>query len=309
MQTEKIAISVIIVGFHSKDVLPECFQSITKQNASNIETIYVENCPEDSSIDWIQQNYPRVKCVAAEKNAGFGAGCNLGAKNAVGEYLFFLNPDTEIRTADTLKNMVNFMENAKEIGIAAPLFSDLTDTSLYGVPNKDIAIQYSGEKELGPKFSNLPGKCAWICGAGLMISRKLFTALHGFDEQFFMYSEDVDLCLRVRKEGYAIAQVMQTNVMHRGSESTKAWGKRNMIYRTTQSDYYFTKKHYSSAQHALIWKKRKRRYRLHMLKNIFFSWRKVHRYGLQLGAIKNAKNTLDRSFAFCERPTLRDGGV
>ena len=282
---QKIALSIVIVGYRSQTVLQNCFESILKQEGCAWELIYVENCPEDSAKALITEKYPFVKVVEAQKNAGFGAGCNLGARYAKGDYLFFLNPDTEIKTTDTLKNMMNFMCSHPKVGVSAPLFSCLNDTGLYGAEGRDISMIYSGQKEIGNRFQTLPGDIAWVCGAALLIPKMLFEKIGGFDESYFMYCEDVDLCLKVRKEGFSIRQVVNTNVMHRGSESTKSWGQSQMIYRTTASDFLFTKKHYTAEQHALIWKKRKRRYRLHLVANAILNWRKFSRYLMQLRAI------------------------
>ncbi|MDP1574533.1 MAG: glycosyltransferase family 2 protein [Coxiellaceae bacterium] len=288
MNNVKLAVSIIIVGYRSQPVLPDCFDAILKQVGCASELIYVENCPEYSAKVLVNEKYPFIKVIESEKNAGFGAGCNLGARDAKGDYLLFLNPDAEIKTIDTLKNMVDFMQAHPQVGVSAPLFSQLDETSLYGVQGRDISTSYSGQKEVGLQFHALPGDIAWVCGAALMIPKCLFEKIGGFDEQYFMYSEDVDLCLTVRKAGFSIAQVMNTNVMHRGSESTKSWGTSQMIYRTTASDFLFTQKHYTPEQHARIWKKRKRRYSLHLIANIFLNWRKFSRYLMQLRAIMRA---------------------
>lgn len=291
MQNQKIDISIVVVGYRAQSVLPACFRSVMQQEACSWELIYVENCPENSAITMIQETFPFVICVEAGGNVGFARGCNVGAQKASGEYVFFLNPDTELKTRDTLKNMRDYMQLHPDVGLAAPLFSDVNDHNEYGVIGKDIATHYSGYKEVGDVFQSLPGDIAWVCGAAMIMARAVFEKVGGFDQDYFLYSEDVDLCLRVRQAGFCIVQILKTNVMHRGSESTKSWGKSGMIDRTTLSDYLFTQKHYTSAQHQLIWQKRRRRYRLHVMLNVLINWRKCYRYIVQLRAItKNEAN-------------------
>lgn len=278
-------ISIIIVGYRSHRVLFNCIESILKQENCGWELIYIENCLEDSAIPMIQERYPFVICQDAGGNIGFGRGCNLGAQNASAKYLFFLNPDTVLRTTDTLKNMLNYMQSHTGVGLAVPLFSSLVDDTKFGIPGKNISKNYSGYKEIGNKFEFLPGEIAWACGAAMMMPREIFKKIGGFDKDYFLYSEEVDLCLRIRKEGYTIQQISNTNVMHIGSHNTRSLGKEGLIYQMLLSDYMFTRKHYTKKEHQLIWKKRRMRYTFHLITNLFLNWSKSYRYFIQLRSI------------------------
>lgn len=275
-----VDISIIIVGYRSQDRLPDCFESILKQQDCSWEVIYVENCPEESAKSMIEEKYSFVKIVEPNENLGFARGCNFGAQYAQGEYLFFLNPDTEIVTGDTLKKLVDFMRTNPTVGLAGPLLMELGDTTPVGREENGVRYGYIGEREIGPQFSHLPGKIAWICGAAMIISKNLFDKIGQFDSRYFMYSDDVDLCLMVRKAGFEIGKLNDAIVMHCGGESTKKiWQKFETDVRLRKAEMLFTKKHYTENQNRLIWKRMKRRYWKYIIINaLLFKWKKTAHY-------------------------------
>ena len=276
-----INVSIIIVGYCSEQTLPACLISISEQKNINAEVIYVENAPHHSAEKTVKTFCPSARIIAPGENLGFPKGCNLGANSAQGEYLLFLNPDTEIQTSETLALLEQFMSSHPDVGICTPL--------IYDSDQKEAAIirrDYFGQQYINNQFSQLPGNIAWVCGAALMISKKTFEKIQGFDARYFMYSEDEDICLTTRKAGLSIAQVPQTRVMHIGGQSAKCWNTAEQHFRVELSRTLFTKKHYTPTQHHYIWKRRRQRLRRSVPTSFLFAPRKLSHYLGKLRAIR-----------------------
>lgn len=264
-----IDVSIITVGYKSQSTLPSLLKSVYQQQDCSMEFIYIENSPNFSSSLIVKQHYPGAIIIEPGENLGFSKSCNLGAKKARGQYLLFLNPDCEIKTEDTLINMLKFMKAHPEVGICGPNI-----TNHVGQSQNSEHASYFGEQYLSNKFTLLPGKVAWISGASLMIQQQLFQSINGFDERYFMYSEDVDICLNVRKKGFIIAKAPNTNVMHLGGVSSgKIWTNIENIYQMELSFGIFTSKNYPFHQHIFIWKKHKlKRIRAVIRHLLSFKW-------------------------------------
>ena len=255
-----IELSIIIVGYHSQSTLPNCLESINQQIGCSIEVIYIENSLLGSSVHIVKDNVPTAQIIEPNINLGFSKACNLGAQKATGDYLLFLNPDCEINTIDTLKNMLQYMCSDSEIGIGCPLFINPRGKIKSGVHKK-----YFGESRFYHHMNTLKGDYAWSSGAALMISSQLYQQVGGFDEQYFMFFEDMDLGLSVRKAGYKVCEIPNTLVMHIGGQSAcQAWTRSEGILIFEKARYLFTAKNYSPEQHRFIWN----RYRLKKLLNV-----------------------------------------
>lgn len=261
-----IEISIITVGYCSQNTLPACLRSISQQTGCNFEFIYVENAPQSPAISIVKKCYPSAIIIEPGENLGFSKGCNVGAQLAKGEYLLFLNPDCDIRTVTTLNNMLQFMHNYPTVGVCCPFFINAEGQAKSGAHRNYFADNY-----VANEFKQLPGTIAWVSGAALMISRKLFNYIGGFDERYFMYFEDVDICLSARKAGFSIAEVPKTQIVHVQGESVrKAWERSEAIYRLELARSIFTAKNYLPDQQKTIWKKYQLKKRLDIIKNYVF---------------------------------------
>jgi len=212
-------VAVVIVGYNSKEFLGECLQSVLDSSYNQLQVIFVDNNSSDGSAQYIKENFSDVLVLKSEKNVGFAGGNNLGIKKALelnSEYLFFLNPDTVID-----KNCIKLLvEGTNHKSISQPLIllhQDGNKTNLINTWGNDLnylGISYcSGymTEQKKAKKSNIP----LASGAAFLAPKEFFETNDGFDEDFFMYHEDVDLSWRAREAGYDIKLSPDAKVWHK----------------------------------------------------------------------------------------------
>jgi len=231
-------ISIIIVNFNTKALVKNLLSSIFKSNRKiKVEIIVVDNGSWDGSQEYIKsttQNL-KLKFILNKQNLGYSAANNQAIKISHGRYLLFFNSDT-LLVEDTLGKMVRFMDEEKEYG-AATCKIELADGKLdmachRGFPTPWAALTYfSGLEKIFPnskifaqyhqgwKKLNSIHKIDVISGAFFMIRREILDKVGYFDEQFFMYGEDIDLCYRIHRLGYKICFYPNTKVIHYKKQS------------------------------------------------------------------------------------------
>lgn len=202
-------ISIIIVNYNGQRWLADCFNSIFKQKIDPLEVIFVDNHSTDESLKIVREKYPLVKIIKNKHNLGFGRANNLGAKKAQGKFLLFLNTDTKLHPG-CLKEMVRQM-SAKKIDLAGPKLFDFDHRDFYH--NRKLTLDIVGSLSWGKQTTMIEGCC-------LMIKKTVFDHLGGFDESFFMYSEDLDLCWRAWLQGYRTRLVRTAAIDHYGGGSS-----------------------------------------------------------------------------------------
>ena len=242
--------SIIIVNYNGLAHTREAITSVV-QHSQESETIVVDNCSSDGSVEALRTEFPQIKLVASETNRGFGSGCNLGALQARGEYLFFLNNDA-LLSEDTPAVLRNIMKSHPRCGACGPrvvnpdgsyqlsfgrhpsLSSERNARRLQRLPKHrrdQLAVFYERQ------FANKP--VDWISGAALMVRRDAFLKIGGFDESYFMYFEDADLCKRIRDIGMEVIYFPKTTLIHKGGESYPAKNpKIRLEYRRSQLRIY-----------------------------------------------------------------------
>jgi len=209
-------VSVIIVNYNGRKLLENCFESLSKVTYTSLETIFVDNNSDDDSVHYVEENYPETRIIKLEKNHGFAKPNNIGAKKAKGEYLLFLNNDTKV-TTNFMDNLVKVMEKDPKIGMCQSLLlkSDgKVDSS--GDFIDHIGIAYSS-KEMPTKVCEILS----AKGASMIMRKNLFDNLGGFDEEFYVSFEDVDLGWRTWIFGYKVVVVPNSIVYHLGGQTTK----------------------------------------------------------------------------------------
>lgn len=207
-------LSIIILSYNTKDLTLRCIESIISQykkdlEMKRIEIIVVDNNSSDDSVSAISglllKNFS-IKLILNKENAGFGKGCNIGAKAAEGKSILFLNSDTQVLDRGFMQ-MADFLENNKNIGVLGGKLINPDNTlqpsggNFYNLWN--LFLMLIGGERLGlvRRSAKKKERVDWVSGACMMIKRTLFNNLGGFDEYFFMYIEDMELCFRVRKMG------------------------------------------------------------------------------------------------------------
>ncbi len=201
-------ISILILSYNTKDLLRICLQSIYK-NLSNVsfEVIVLDNASKDGSPEMIRKEFPDTKIIVSEKNLGFAKGMNEAVKKAKGDYLLFLNSDA-ILTDSTVFNMLTFSESSADVAIVGGQLLDADGTlqrsfgNFYTLPMAFILL-FAGEKvELALQNTKTIKQVDWVNGGFMLIKKDIFERVKGFDERYFMYVEDMDLCYRVKQAGY-----------------------------------------------------------------------------------------------------------
>jgi GT2 family glycosyltransferase len=238
-------ISVVIVARNGREYLRKCLKSLF-ENKDLLEVIVVDNNSEEDIVSLVTEEFPKVTLIKNNRNLGFGAANNLGVGQAKSEIIFFCNPDT-IVGKECLQNAKEYFNDHSEVGIiGAKLFVDesrqeLQKEAMGRFPRiLDLMFRRMNIAQWGV---NAPLEVDWVSGAAMFIRRDLFDQLGGFDENFFMYWEDVDLCLRARKLGYKTTYLPTAEVIHFGGKSINSNRTRKQLYYASQN--YFFKKHYN----------------------------------------------------------------
>lgn len=252
-------VSIIIVHYKVKKELFDCIQSIVNVRARTpFEIIVVDNDETKTIKQGVKKRFPFAKYVESFGNVGFGAGNNLGAKHAKGDLLFFLNPDT-IVLPHALDTLVRFIKKDEKIGIVAPL---LVDTSYVPYPLQGTAeltpftgiCSLSFINKLFPL--NLISQRYWIKnwdkkmikevgvvpGTAFLIQKSVFEKVGGFDERFFLYFEESDLCKRVGECGYTCYIHPEARVVHLWGASSQKRRDVDRIF--SESRFLYFKKHF-----------------------------------------------------------------
>lgn len=244
-------LSIIILNYKTKDLTIKCVESIVSQYKKELENktfeiILVDNASDDGSLAAFNRlKIDGLKVVESSQNLGFGKGCNFGAKNASGEFLLFLNSDTQIKDQGFVK-MVNYMKKNENIGILGGRLKNADGTNQRS-SGKFYTLFYLflmllGLERLGI-IREMPQeikKVDWVSGASMMIRKKTFDSVGGFAKEIFMYMEDMELCFKAVKKGFSTFFYPEINLFHveRGS-SNKTFAVVN-IYKGL---LFFYKKH------------------------------------------------------------------
>lgn len=260
----KKLVSVIIVHYKVKKELFECISSVVKSKPkTSFEIVVVDNDEKKTIGLDLKKRFPDVVYIP-NKNKGLGEGNNAGANKASGEYLFFLNPDTQFYTncIDQLSDCLNLR---KDVAISAPLlyknriepfplqgtrmmtpFSAIFTFSIFSrfLKKTFIVENFWYSREWSKKTNK---QVQAVPGTALMIRKDMFDKIGGFDTNFFMYFEENDLCMRVLNEGKKIVMVPMAKLYHELGASTKK-SKKNLSEIFTSSRFYYLKKHFGVIQ-------------------------------------------------------------
>lgn len=263
----QVALSVVILNWNARDYLVDSLRSIFDQEwRANIEVIVVDNNSNiDDSVQVVQRDFPQAQLIANPINEGFAKGNNRGLQAARGRLILFLNPDTVVHPG-ALDTLVDWMEAHPEAGVCGPklLNPDNTlQTSCRSFPSFGTGLFRS--TFLGRMFPNNPwtrsylmldfhhdreASVDWLSGAALLARREALDEVGSWDEDFFMYCEDVDLCYRMKEAGWDRVYVPQAVVTHRiGASSDWIQGTTIRRHHMAMLRYYI--KHHGHGWSAL----------------------------------------------------------
>ncbi|MDI6032774.1 glycosyltransferase family 2 protein [Flavobacterium sp. LB2P84] len=252
-------LSVIILNYNVRYFLEQCVLSVQSAlETIDGEIIVIDNNSPDDSFAMMKQRFPNVKLIQNNENVGFPKGNNIGVAQAKGEYICILNPDTVV-AEDTFTKVLAFAQKQPDLGILGCKLIDGTGKFLpeskRSVPTPWVAFtKITGLYKLFPKSGtfgkyyaqhlneNQTGKVDILVGAFMFMKRDLYLELGGFDEDCFMYSDDIDLSYRVLKEGKSNYYFHDTTVIHYKGESTIK--DETYMKRFQEAMHFFYKKHF-----------------------------------------------------------------
>ena len=252
------SIAVVIVNYNTRENLRECLAAVLLQATDQI--IVVDNASSDGSVEMVRACFPTVTLHDNVWNRGYGAAANQAIFSCTADYLLLLNSDTVVHTG-TIQALTTYLNHHPEVAIVGPRLLNPDGTlqpSCYAFPGTlkwYLHYEVSGQlirrvpilgKHQQRTFPHTqPQAVPWVMGAALAIRREAFEAVGGFDESYFMYCEETDLCYRLRTKGWQVHFAPVATVTHVGQASTKQY-RTKMAVQHIASRLLFYQRHYST---------------------------------------------------------------
>ena len=253
-------VSIVSVSYFSKDCVDPFLKSISLATTSFVSTIVVNNAPDDQEIGPVLAGRARVRLLEAGSNLGYGAGMNLGVRESGHpDWLLLANPDLTFEPG-AIDELVRVGESDSTVGAVGPLIYTAGGEvypsarhlpslrhgighALFGLVWKSNpwTRSYLADREDPP----VQRDAGWLSGSCILVRREAFEAVGGFDDKFFMYFEDVDICARIHLEGWRIVYAPSAVITHTGGHSTQA-ASRAMIRIHHESAYKYLAARYSA---------------------------------------------------------------
>ncbi|MBU0702388.1 MAG: glycosyltransferase family 2 protein [Chloroflexi bacterium] len=256
-------LSIVIVNWNVRDLLRCCLASLAERApgvaAPSLEVIVVDNGSADGSADMIRTEFPHVQLIANDENRGFTAANNQGLARGRGRYLLLLNPDTEV-LGDALATMIGYMDERPQVGALGPqlrypdgtlqpsrrrfptLTTALVESTIvqqWWADNRILRRYYMADTAEGTPGDDTIQAVDWLVGACLLVRRQVYEQVGGLDEGFFMYSEELDWCRRIRDAGWEVVYLpTATIVHHEGKSSEQVVAARHIHFQTSKVRYF-----------------------------------------------------------------------
>lgn len=252
-------LSIVTINYNTKDLTLNCIKSVIKYTKGiKYEIIVVDNA---SSEEFSLEGLP-AKLIKSKKNLGFTGGNNLGIRAAKGRYVLLLNSDTYLEE-DTLSEMVAFMDEHSDVGIATSAVKNVDGTPqttgghfptltrvLFWQILQDFPLMEGVVSQFHPKMNKKTvHELDWVGGHMFMIKREVINNVGLLDDDYFMYTEEVDYCFRAKEKGWKIFFVPVGTITHIGGASS---GSEFIVLSEIRGVKMFFKKHYDSWQYPLL---------------------------------------------------------
>jgi Predicted glycosyltransferases len=250
-------ISIITVTMNHLSLLKDLLETlfVSAKPVVSFELIIVDNCSTDGTSSYIKEHYPSVTIIDNKSKQGFAKNNNDGAKIASGKYLLILNPDIKLRPK-AIDNLYEYLKNDKTVGIVAPQLLNTDLSTQYSARNFMslklllIRIFTKGKDDVNNKTVNTyllrdisgtePVEVDWCMGAALLLEKKFYFQLNGFDEKFFLYVEDADLCHRCWLANKKVVYLPSAKMIHQHQRSSRDFNKKTWLH--LKSMFYFFRK-------------------------------------------------------------------
>lgn len=260
------ALSIIILSWNVRDLLRACLASLPLAQPE-VEVIVVDSASADGSAEMVRIEFPQVKLIASAENLGYSRGNNLGLRAATGRYLFILNPDTEI-VGDALAQITTYLESHPQVGVLGPQLIS-PDHSVQSTRRRFPTLitaffESTWLQPLAPRrwldhyyardlSAEAVTEVDWVIGAALCVRREAYEQVGGLDESFFMYSEELDWCRRMKAAGWKVVYFPLAKVIHHEGRSSEQVPAATHIRFNSSKVRYFRKYHGVLAAEALRW--------------------------------------------------------
>jgi hypothetical protein len=263
-------LSIVIVSWNVKDFLQRCLASLAAEAARSpfpsFQTIVVDNASSDSSQAMVRSGFPNVELIANEYNLGFTRSNNQGIAASRGRHLLLLNPDAEVQPG-ALASMVSYLDEHPEVGVLGPqllnpdgsiqssrrrfptlatAFVESTVLQRY-FPRARLLWRYYCEDHSAQETQEVD----WVVGACMMVRRQAVEEVGPLDESFFMYSEELDWCYRMKQAGWKVVYLPEAKVVHHYAKSSSQDLPRQHIYFADSKCRFFRKHRGALAAEAL----------------------------------------------------------
>ncbi|MBI4831017.1 MAG: glycosyltransferase family 2 protein [Candidatus Lindowbacteria bacterium] len=251
-------VSILLVNWNTKHVLLDCVGSVYETYPKCKEIIVVDNASTDDSVSCLREEYPLVHVVENTKNEGFAKACNQAIRAASGDYMVCLNPDTVV-LPNSIDRMEEFLDGNEDVGMVGPMLLSADGTLQpscrnfistgnlllqHLIPRKGAFQTLSKAMILEYSDHNKIRDTDWLIGACLMIRRSAVEQVGLFDETFYHFYEDADLCYRMRKAGWRVVFFPDAKIIHYGGMSSEIrWGEETIL-QNYRSKHNFIRKHY-----------------------------------------------------------------
>ena len=245
-------ISISLVNTQNRELLLDCLASLEQAaRGVSLQTIVIDNASTDGSAEAVAAAYPQVELVARRHRRGFGANHNHAIARARGRHVLILNEDT-VLCEGMLDRMCRFMDQNPRVGacgprIANPDGSEQPSAFHFPTPARvaltTLTLERAGWVQSG---GDRVARVDWVCGAAILARRDALARVGGFDERLFIYSEDPDLCLRLRDAGYQTAYFPHATVVHFENATTSGVPERR-IFQIERSRAAYARKHHGAA--------------------------------------------------------------
>ena len=256
-------IAAVVISYNTRDLLRDCLASLAAEPVASVTV--VDNGSSDGSPEMVRAEFPSVRLIVDPSNPGFGAAANRGIRCSSERYVLLLNADTRVMPG-AFENLVRYLDEHPRAAIAGPriLHPDgrLQPSCFPFLGTAQFEIERSF---LGPMLARVPllrrryllqhsdhdrpRRVPWVLGAALAIRREAFEEVGGFDESYFLYAEEIDLCYRLRAARWQVHFAPVADVVHVGGASTSQNPVRARL-QNTASTLQFCRTHYSPARAA-----------------------------------------------------------
>lgn len=251
------SVAIVIVSYNCREPLRQCLSSLQAGGAI-AHVIVIDNASGDGSADMMREEFPSVQLIVNAENRGFAAACNQGIRATTDEFVLLLNPDTVVGP-DALARLLTVMHQEPKVGACGPRILGPDGTlqpscRRFPTLGRVIADEFGlrGAYRMSGWAHDDTREVDQLMGACLMVRRAALNEVGAFDERFFLYFEEVDLCWRLRASGWRVQFVHDATIMHVGGASSRPIRAAALVHRY-RSMFAFYRKHYPG-WHLLVLK-------------------------------------------------------